>query len=286
MNIQMFNGWYFLFLLLSIGGFVGLYFILRNRSKKTIKIVLFSILVFAIVLHFMKGLFPPYSNNAEMNLRDSWFINICGANLFLFPFMFLSKNKHLKDYIFYLGVFSGLLAIFYPVEPMLKVNQSAEWIDVIRFYIHHNIIWYVPLLMVLLKTHEISYKRVFSVPAILLVVMLFIMLNQVLQSELGFIPMRGNDIHEITYINNSLIWGPDGKISKLLEWACPSFFKVIPVGPNAGELKYWPWFWLIFPAFIILTPICFLVSLIFDFKNIKSDFKKLINILKLKLNKK
>jgi len=77
-NIQMFNGWYFLFLFISIGGLVGLYFLLRKRTQKTIKIVLFSILVFAIVLHFMKGLFPPYSLNYDMHLRDSWFINICG----------------------------------------------------------------------------------------------------------------------------------------------------------------------------------------------------------------
>lgn len=272
MNIQMFNGWYFLFLFLSIGGLIGLYFLLKNKTQKTIKIVLFSILVFAIVLHFMKGLFPPYSTDPERNLRDSWFINICGANLALFPFMFLSKNNHMKDYMVYLGVLSGLIAIFYPMEPMLKTNQSAEWIDVLRFYIHHNIIWYVPLLMVLLKVHTISYKRVLSTPAILLIVMLFIMLNQIFQSELGFIALRGDNIHEITYLNNSLIWGPDGNISKAIEWACPSFFKIIPAGPHAGELKYWPWFWLIFPAFIILTPVCFLISLIFDYKNLKKDF--------------
>ncbi len=275
MNIQMFNGWYFLFLAISIGGFVGLYFLLKNKSQKTIKIVLFCILVFAIVLHFLKFLFPPYSQNSEMNLRDSWFINICGANLALFPFIFLSKNNHLKDYMLYFGLFGGIIAVAYPMEPMLKANQSAEWIDIIRFYIHHNIIWYVPLLMLLLKVHAISYKRVWSTPITLLLVMLFIMLNQIFQSELGFIPTRGDDILHIPYVNNSLIWGPDGNLSKLIEWAVPSFFKTIPVGPHAGEAKYWPWFWLIFPAFIILIPLCFLISLLFDFKNFKDDVIKI-----------
>ena len=54
-------------------------------------------MVFALVLHFLKGLFPPYSLNYEIHLRDSWFINICGANIALFPFILISKNKNLSN---------------------------------------------------------------------------------------------------------------------------------------------------------------------------------------------
>ena len=97
MNIQLFNFWYFLFIFLSVGGFIGLYFLLKNKSQLIIKLVLISLMIFALVLHFMKGLFPPYSLNYEIHLRDSWFINICGANIALFPLILLSKNKHLKD---------------------------------------------------------------------------------------------------------------------------------------------------------------------------------------------
>ena len=271
MNIQMFNGWYFLFIILSFAGFFGLYYILKGKSERTVKAVLISLMFFALLLHFMKGLFPPYSLDYDRHLRDSWFINICGANIALFPFMLLSKNKSVKDYMFYIGVLSGLIAIFYPIDPILKANQSAEWIDVLRFYLHHNLLWYVPMLMVVLKIHRPEYRRVWRTPIIFLCVMLFIMLNQIFQSELGFIGLRGDDIHSIPYINNSLIWGPDGNLSKLIEWACPSFFKKIPVGSHAGETKYWPWFWLVMPCFVILTPICFLISLIFDYKRLKED---------------
>ena len=274
MNIQLFNCWYFLFILLSAGGFAGLYLLLRNRSQATVKVVLISLMAFALVLHFMKGLFPPYSLDYSRHLRDSWFINICGANIALFPFMLISKNKYVKDYMFYIGVLSGLIAIFYPIDPILKPDQSAEWIDVLRFYLHHNLLWYVPMLMVLLKLHTIQYRRVWATPIIFLCVMLFIILNQIFQSELGFIDLRGDDIHAIPYVNNSLIWGPDGNISKLIDWACPEFFKTIPVGPHAGETKYWPWFWLIVPCFVIVTPICFCISLIFDFKQFKNDALK------------
>lgn len=280
MNIQLFNFWYFFFIILSFAGFAGLYFLLRNRTARTVKAVLISLMVFALVLHFMKGLFPPYSLDYDRHLRDSWFINICGANIALFPFMLLSKNKHIKDYMFYIGVLSGLIAIFYPIDPIQKENQAAEWLDVLRFYLHHNLLWYVPMLMVVLKLHRPSYRRVWAAPAILLCVMLFIMLNQILQSELGFIGLRGNDIHAIPYVNNSLIWGPDGNISNLLEWACPEFFKTIPVGPHAGETKYWPWFWLIVPCFVILIPVCFLISMIFDHAAFRQDLRRLTQRLK------
>jgi hypothetical protein len=48
----------------------------------------------------------------------------------------------------------------------------------------------VPLLMVLLGLHKVSYKGIFSAPTGLLLLMLFIILNQIFQSELGFIPLR------------------------------------------------------------------------------------------------
>ena len=50
-----------------------------------------------------------------------------------------------------------------------------------------------------------------------------------------------------------------------------------------GEAKFWPWFWLICPAYILLIPICFLISLIFDFKSFKTDVTHLYNKIKNRL---
>ena len=71
MNIQMFNGWYFLMLFICIGLVVGLYFILKNRTQKTQKIVLFSLLLFGLILHFLKFIIPPYSTDIDRLYRDS-----------------------------------------------------------------------------------------------------------------------------------------------------------------------------------------------------------------------
>lgn len=278
MIIKMFNLWYFVFVIVSIGIFIGLYFLLKNKTPKTQKIVLFSILIFGLLLHFLKAFIPPYSTDINRWYRDSWFVNICGANIFLFPWIFISKSEKLKDYMFYLGVLSGIIAILYPMEALEKTNQIGEIWDIIRFYIHHNMLWYVPLLMVVFKLHTLSYKRVLYVPAIFMCVLLFIMINQVLQSELGFVGMRGDSdkFFDITYKNSSLIWGPDSSsISTFLKALCPPIFRTVPVGEFAGQTKYLPWFWLLVPAFVLLTPVCFLISLIFDWKNLIVDYKHL-----------
>lgn len=116
MFIAMFNFWYFFWLILAAGATVGLYYLLRNRSVFTQKAVLFSLLAVGLLLHFLKVYIPPYSVDEARMLRDSWFVNICGANIALFPFMFFSKKDSVKDYMFYIGVLSGLIALFYPQE--------------------------------------------------------------------------------------------------------------------------------------------------------------------------
>ena len=278
MFIAMFNGWYFFWLILAAGSIVGLYFGLRNKSAKVQKGVLFGMLVFGVLLHFLKVYIPPYSVDEARMLRDSWFVNICGANIALFPFFFWSKNDKVKDYMFYIGVLSGLIALFYPQEPIAKVDQLAEQLDVVRFYYHHWMVMAVPLLMVLFGHHKLSYKRIFSAPTGLLLLMLFIMLNQIFQSELGFIPLRDRgNFFGIDYKNTSYIWGPgeNDAIGNFLALFTPDFFKTVPVGEFAGQLKYWPWFWMIVPVFVLVTPLSFGLCMIFDHKSLKSDLRAL-----------
>ena len=279
MIISMFNGWYFFWLLAAAGATVGLYFLLKKCSVKVQKTVLFSLLVAGLLLHFLKVYIPPYSTDEARMLRDSWFSNICAANIALFPFMFFSRNDKVKDYMFYIGVISGLIALFYPQEPMAKVDQLAEQLDIVRFYIHHWELLAVPLLMVLLGHHKPSYKRVLVAPIGLLLLMLFIMLNQLFQAELGFVPLRWNpSFLDVGYKNSSYIWGPNPNdaIGSFFALFTPDFFKTVPVGEYAGQEKYWPWFWIIVPAFVLVTPVAFLMCMIFDGKTFARDVKGLL----------
>lgn len=292
MAIEMFNFWYFFWMFLQIGATAGLFFAFRKSRPFTQNVVLFSLLLLGVAFHFLKMYIPPYGEliNGQWEItnrgwRDSWFVNICGANIILFPFIFLMKNKYLKDYMFYIGMLTGLIVLFYPQEPIAKGDpqqQMAEILDIIRFYYHHWMIMSVPLLMVLWKRHTLSYKRIWVAPVGLLLLMLFIILNQIFQSELGFIPLRDAESAVPNYKNSSYIWGPlnsDGTmdpIGGIFDIFCPSWFKTLPIscegyGLAEGAVKYWPWFWMIFPVFILTTPLSFGLSMIFDGKQFGRD---------------
>lgn len=273
MYIDLFNGWYFFWLVLSAGLIAGLYFLLRHRSPSVQKGVLFSFLALGLLMHFLKVFIPPYSVDEARMLRDSWFVNICAANIALFPFFFWAKSKKVKDYMFYIGIMSGFIALVYPEEPMAKTNQLGEQLDIIRFYYHHWMLMAVPMLEALLGLHKPSWRNILWAPTGLLLLMLFIILNQIFQAELGFIPMRSSNFFDINYKNSSYIWGPSGSIGDLLATFTPDFFTRVPIGEYVGQFKYWPWFWVICPVYVLATPLALIIALIFDHKAMFADVK-------------
>ena len=277
--VKLFNFWYLFFIVLLAGAIVGLYFLLRKRSDRTKKWVLGSILFFNLALHFLKLTFPPYSTNPELAMREVWFVNVCATSVLFFPFIFISKSKTAKDYMVFLGIISGFLAMLYPTEAL---DKSVLTLDLWRFYICHGIIIAVPMLTVLLKLHKLDVKRIWKMPICMCAMLLFIICNQVLQSELGIIPLRNGDMLNINFRNPSLIWGPTDDVAVLFSWLTPPFMKKIPVGEYAGQEKYWPFFWMVpgIVFYFLLIPL--IICLIFDFKATIHTFASFFKLFKFK----
>ncbi len=273
MTVEFFNLPYFIFLGVGVGAVVGLHFLLRNKSHKAKKAVVFGLILFNFVLHFAKLLFPPYNESLAIGLRDVFAINICAVSVLVFPFIFLSKSDSAKDFMFYLGVLSGFLALIIPTEAL---GEKVFQFDVFRFYIAHSIFLIAPFLMVSLKLHKLNYKRIWKMPLFMMAYFMFIMVNQVVQSELGITSFRSEDFLNINYKNTSFFWGKSNDaLFALVDVFTPSVFKKVPFGEFAGQEKYWPLFWIMPTTVVYFLIFPFFLALPWQWKNISSDLKNL-----------
>ena len=267
--VEYFNFYYFFYIAFALGLLLGLYFFLRNKSKKTSTIVLFAVLLSGFVLHFVKLAFEPYSGWMPVAIITITPENICAVSILVFPWLFLFGKKILKDYMFYMGVISGLGATLIPID---AIGYHAFEFETMRYYFCHTIIWVIPLLMVLLKLHTLDYKRIIKVPFLAYFVLCIILVNEVILIGAGFVHISHLFSNEMR--NSALIFGPLADVEfvgKLFAPLIPEIFKTVPIGVNAGAVFYWPIIWLVIPFFIYFCLIAIFLALPFEYKNIKKD---------------
>ncbi|MCL2792171.1 MAG: hypothetical protein FWD87_03695 [Spirochaetaceae bacterium] len=220
-------------------------------------------------MHFLKLAFDSYQEWMPQAIRTITPENICIVSVLVFPWFFLSKKKILKDYMFYLGIMSGLGATLIPID---AIGRNIFEFDTIRFYFCHIIIWVAPLLMVLLKLHTLDYKRIIKVPFLLYFVLCIILVNEIILIGAGFVHI--SHLYSNVIRNSALIFGPLAEVEFvgiLFTALTPQLFLTVPIGPNAGAVYYWPIIWLMIPSYIYFCAIAILLSLPFEFKNIKAD---------------
>lgn len=285
--VEIGNFYYFFYLCLFIVLSVGLSLILPNASPKTQRIVIASILGVNFALHFLKLLFPPYSEYFPISIKESSFQNICAVNTIIFPFIYWKKKEVLLDYMVYVGLISGVSAIFLPTEAL---GEAPFVFDTIRFYYCHMAVAIAPLLMVVTKIHRVNYHRIWKVPFVLLIVLCIIILNEVMMMELGFVSLRNGDLLHPNYRNPSLVFGPPKEIEGtallkfILMWT-PKVFMAIPVGEMAGQTKYWPILWVAFPLYVFFCLLSFFISLWLDPMHFVHDMQTAFNKMKVKWHK-
>ena len=272
--VNFFNFYYFLYITLAIILLIGLYYFLRKKSVRFSSITLFCILLSSFILHFVKLSFGYYKEWMPVAIRTITPENICAVSVLVFPWFFLSKKKILKDYMFYVGMMSGLGATFFPVD---VIGYGAFDFETMRFYFSHILLWVVPLLMVILKLHTLEYKRIIKIPFLMYFTLCIILVNEVILTGAGFVHLR--HLFSSEFRNSSFIFGPLEEVSligKLFIPLTPKLFTTVPVGINAGNAFYWPIIWLVIPSFIYVSIVSFLLSLPFEFGNVKKDLFVLI----------
>lgn len=274
--------WY-IYLLLCIGLFLGLYFGLRKKSKKVQYWVLFGFLAVNFALHFLKLALPYYSSKGfPAVIRKSSFENICAVSTMIFPFIFINKKANaLKDYMFYLGMVSGIGGC---IAPLPTVGLPFYHPEVIRCYICHAGIWIVPLLMVIFGLHKLDYHRIWKVIFIYFGVLCLIIVNELILIRLGWVETA--TLEEFFDPNDRDMGYAVGLptaaagAGKLILWMTPKAWRNVPI------------LWEFFPALIGGSILCLLMSMYWEHKHFKEDcikvYKKtveLCGVLKEKIRK-
>ena len=281
-ELQLFNEAYFIYIAFFLVFILGSITIFKNKSEEFKKRYIASLLFFSLIVHFCKLLFPPYVND-EFAIRKITPENICALSTLIFPFIFLSQNKVLKDYMFYVGILSGTLAVFFPLEAIGKVAFSF---DAIRFYVCHTIITVAPFLMVYAGLHKLNYRRIYKVPICFLIVYVIILVNEIILIEIGLVPLRSGNLFatgDEFYRNFSMVFGVSENFEAMegiISFFTPEFMMRIPFGPHAGEKKYWPVLWAIFPAFVYIGGLSLLLSIYWEKAHMKADFLNIKNYVK------
>lgn len=273
---------YFLGFAMTIIIGVAVYFLVRRKSQKFKHLFLLSLFSFNTILHFLKIFNSYYQTRLPEYYATITFDNICAVSTILFTFTYLMKSKVVKDYMFYMGIISGLAALIYPTGGVL--NRAPYAFDYFRFYICHGIIIFGPIYMVLFGLHKLDYKRIWKVPFVFWAVLTIIFLNTIICAEIGITDIRSPDFLSPGYERNaSLVFGYTKQFENaigVLLVLVPKFLKTVPFGPYAGQIKPMPLIWLFIPVYVYLVPLAFLLCLPFEKNHIKQDYKALKDKLK------
>ena len=258
------NWLYFLwiFFLLAI---TALSVYLCHRFGKKFAYRYISVILWAnFALHFLKQLLPNFYNRWPTSLSDSFFPNLCAVLIVISPFIFHWGNKYFKDYMYYLGVISGVLVYFVPTGAMKEgLSQGEYLVEMFRFYMCHWPLVVGGLLMVEQGFHRLDWKRLWAVPVIFCGILALISVHEIVSGPIlklegtphdwvGEHGLLNRACAEAEYSNQSMQFGPQKGVDSLLGWAYPYLIPGLMTFRVEGVIYFTPVIW-IFPFIALAT---------------------------------
>ena len=282
MDLQVFNLYHILLLVVHFVVFTAitvLVFFTTRHNRRASKIVIGSLCFLSLLIHLTRLPFPPHGDTFPSSIQFIMPITVSAFSSFSFFFIFMWGNKTWKDFMFYVGVLGGLMAMFMPVAAL---DNPWYHYEVIRFMTAHALNGFLPLMMVLCGHHKLDYRYSWRAMFVLVFVLCIILLNEIFMMALGIVHFNDlNHFFSASTRNGALIFGPEprgGFASWLFSTLTPAFARTAPfditsLGISQGEVFYWPIIWIMFPGAVVLLPMCFLLCLVFDHRRFWRDVR-------------
>lgn len=288
MVVAMFNLPYFIYIAAAVILTIVSVKFLNMKDQKFRYWFIYGLILLNLFIHFAKALIYPYTLVPFPAIFTKISPeNICAVSALFFPILFFAKSKTLKDYMVMVGVTSGIITFLYPIDAMSEMFNAtvigvkpAFSLEVIRFYTSHFLIFLAPFLILHYRFHELSIKRAYKAPLMLLSILVIIFINEALITLVGWVPKE--QFFDPAFRNPSFVFGVRGDLSGLgmiLGALVPGFFRVNPF--FSGE-AYFPVLWLLFPAIIYGMMIALVYMFIYDTDETLRFFKLKAKIPQLK----
>lgn len=284
LSVQMGNFFYFLFIIIL---FFVIFFSIKLCNKKGKKFsykFILTILICNCSLHFIKQLFPTYMKEWPNSLWKSTFENLCAALIILSPFIFISKNKYLKDYMYYIGIISGLGVYLFPYGSMYRDLRDIDTlVDILRFYICHCPLVLCGYLMVQQGFHKLDYHRLHYVVFTYLFFQSIIFLNDVIMFIAGVPEFKNaygsfqtregwlNFLYRTGPANESVNLGFKEDFDKMLGFIYIPYLMTYKID---AKTYFVPVLWQFIPVFILQYPLGFVMSYPFQKEQMKIDYER------------
>ena len=269
MKMEFWNIWYILSLCLLIILPTTLYFIVRKKSEKTIKITLLIIAFANCALHFLKILHPDYMNDFQNSLIKLSLENICAISTIFLPFAMLCKNKVIKTYLYFISFLGGLMAVIITTDP---VGRDIYEFNTLRYYFCHYVLLTVPTVAVLTKEFKPEIKTAIWIPFMFLLGQTIILVNELMLWGVGLINHTPTTFFSPYFHNPSFVFGPNENFKWTVDtfgFLIPTVFKTNVFGIEGLTDCYMPVLWTAVPVILVFPIFYTLLTLPFTYKEVK-----------------
>ena len=241
---------YFLPLFLTLGTAVFLALLCRKKGKVFTEKLVLWLLWGNFALHFLKQLNPYYWEEFPFALSRSSMENLCAITILFGPFLYHFGGKYGRDFLYYIGVVSGIVALIFPTGALGRdPGNLKDFLEITRYYVCHCALIYAGILIVAGGLHESNYRRLVALPALFLAQEALVLFNSLFLILIRFpgwpLEFAGAFARD-SWVNQSMQVGPQAVMDGIFGPAYPyMFIPGLQVIHTSEGLFFVPVLWLL-----------------------------------------